>query len=193
MEMEALLRKNLHRALCPDPVVLGEYQMGSLPAEQNSVIHSHLEDCPRCKSELKLMENYFNDLKPDIEYSLGERVRIWIAQLLPQAGAELAFGVRGEENSSLLRYQIGDREETGELVIEVQEDAAHLGRKTILGLLTGINGEGMQASLWQNGQAVTETSLDAFGNLALTNLLPGVYDLLIRGGEIEIYAQNLKV
>jgi hypothetical protein len=40
---------------------------------------------------------------------------------------------------------------------------------------------------------LTETGVDAFGNLALTNLLPGTYDLLIRGGEIEIYAQNLKV
>jgi hypothetical protein len=191
--MESLLRKNLHRVLCPDPLALGEYQMGSLPDEQAGVIHRHLEDCPRCRAELKIIENYFDDLKPEIEYSLGERVRIWIARLMPQPGAELAFGVRGEADSNMLRYQIGEGENTGELVIEVQEDAAHRGRKTMIGLLTGINGEGMQASLWQNGQALTETGVDAFGNLALTNLLPGTYDLLIRGGEIEIYAQNLKV
>lgn len=193
MGIEGLLRKNLHRALCPDPVVLGEYQLGSLPAEQAGAIRHHVEECPRCRAELMLLEGYFNDLKPDVEYSLGERLQIWIARLLPQPGPELAFGIRGDESSNLLRYQFGEGEQAGELVIEIQEDAVHPGRKTILGLLTGPAGEGIQAALWQNGQAVAETSIDEFGNLALANLLPGPYDLLIQGGDFEIYVQNLKV
>jgi hypothetical protein len=193
MSLESLLIKNLHRVLCPDPVELGEYQMGALPARQAEAIQTHLKECPRCRNELQLLTNYFNDLKPDIEYSLGERVKIWIARLLPQPGLALAFEVRGEENGSLLHYGVSTGETEAELEIEIQEDATHPGRKVILGLLTGISGKGLLAALWHEGQSVAEAGVDDFGNLALVNLLPGEYDLLIRGEGFEIYVQNLKV
>ena len=193
MGLESVLKKHLHRALCPDPVELGEYQMGSLPASQAAVIRRHLEECPRCRTELTLMENYFGDLRPDIEYSLGERVKTWVARLLPQPGLSLAFGVRGEEQAGLLRYEFGGAEKSGELAIEIQEDAAHPGRKTILGMLTGVGGEGLQAVLSQTGQAQIQTTVDEVGNLAMDNLPPGEYDLWIRGVDFEIFVQNLKV
>jgi hypothetical protein len=193
MDLESLLIKNLHRVLCPDPVELGEYQMGTLHAQQAEAIQIHLEECARCRSELQLLVNYFNDLKPDIEYSLGERVKVWIARLLPPPGPALAFGVRGGEDGDLLHYGISTEETGAELEIEIQEDTTHPGRKVILGFLAGISGKGLLAALWQTGQSVAEAAVDDFGNLALVNLLPGEYDLVIRGEGFEIYVQNLKV
>ena len=193
MGLESVLKNHLHRALCPDPVELGEYQMGSLPAPRGEVIHHHLEECPRCRAELVLLENYLSDLRTDVEFSLGERLQTWVGRLLPQPGPALAFGVRGEEHASLLRYEIGDAEHPGELALEIQEDALHVGRKAVLGMLIGLEGEGLRAVLSQKGQTISETAVDEAGNLALDDLLPGEYDLWIRGGNFEIFIQHLKV
>lgn len=194
-DFENRLIKNLYRALCPDPVQLGEYRLGNLPKNQAEAIHQHLYECPRCRAELALLEDYLNIVRPDIEYNLADQVKIWIARLLPAPGPALApaFAVRGETASELLRYVFGEDETGGELVIGIQEDITQPGRKSILGLVAGVPFAGLAATLWQAGRPVAQAEVDEFGNLAFANLFPGVYDLFLSGNNVEIHAQNLKV
>lgn len=194
-DIEQILRRELYRVLCPAPEQLGEFQLGVLSADQAKEVELHIHECPHCRAEIKLLERYLDDLETEIEFGLGERIRIWIAKLIPSPGPELvtAFGLRGDEINGLLHYIFGEGGTGGELTLEVQEDPSQPGRRVLLGLLTGVPGGGLQAALKQDGRPVAQGEIDEYGNLLLDNLAPGTYELLLTGSEFEIQVQELKV
>jgi hypothetical protein len=206
-DLESMLIKNLHRAACPDPIVVGEYHLGTLKPERARQVQDHLAQCPYCCNEISILRNYLNLLHADLDLShapdglagLGDRIKIWIARLLPpldfqmSAGQSLAFAVRGEQPGGLARYEIGNGVSKGELNLESQEDMAAPGRKILVGLVLGIATQGLQAALWQSGKLAAGGEVDEFGNLAIANLVSGSYDLILSTASYEIHVHSVQI
>jgi hypothetical protein len=95
-------------------------------------------------------------------------------------------GVRGEQDGPFV-YQADDVQ----VVLEIQDDAEQPDRKTILGLLTGTDPQGMQVSLWKDDVLVTQASVDDLGNFVIPQLLAGSYELIVSGLDVEIHIQAL--
>jgi hypothetical protein len=189
--LEHELRSKLFRAFCPDSLVLGEFELGSIKGKQADEIRKHLMECPHCRREIEQLRGYLSGLSQDIEYSLGEQVKIWIARRLPAPGGPAlapAFGVRGEQEN-VLRYQAG----SVELTLEIQEDPQKAGLKVLLGLVTGMETDGLRAFAWQAGKLAAQAPVDELGNLIVSGLSAGVYDLILSGGPVEIHVQEVTI
>jgi hypothetical protein len=196
--LQNYMTTQLYRITCPSPHELGEYHLGLLQPDKAEAIRQHLAECPHCAQEIAQLQAYVGELAPDLEYSLSDRIKVWVARLL-EGGAERASprtgalqpalaGLRGETSVPYI-YQARD----AQVVIEIQEDTEHTGYKVLLGLVTGIDTGGFQAHLWRAGSRVATTEIDELGNLALPGLEPGQYELILAGPEIEIHIQELQV
>lgn len=191
---EDQLTERLYRRFCPDPVELGEYSLQMLAQDRMTAIRLHLETCPHCRDELSQLQNYLEDLAPSLEYSLLEKVKIWIARQLPevpQAGLGMApaYALRGRQESGeeSLSYQAGE----ALVSLERQSDPDLPGKKTILGLVSGTGLVNLQAILWQNGQRLSETGVDEIGNFVFSHLEQGQYELILASPDVEIHIQEL--
>lgn len=191
--MDKKMTSMLYRALCPSPTELGEYELKMLSGKQARIVEAHLLICPHCRQELNTLRTYLKDLSPDLEFSFVERVKVWVATLLPGRGEgggalDLAFGLRGDPGN-VSSYQAGD----ALLTLEVQPDPAQPERKALLGLVTGVDTSGMSAALWREGERIAESNLDELGNLMFQELESGVYDLILHGPEVEIHVHDVSV
>jgi hypothetical protein len=74
------LRKQLYRVTCPTPMELGDYHLGLLPAPQALVVAQHLRECPLCRREVAELENFLDDLAPEV--SLLGAAKVLIARLM---------------------------------------------------------------------------------------------------------------
>ena len=190
--IEKQLAGQLYRVTCPTTDELGEYHLHITSGSQTTAIKQHLEGCPHCRAELAQLQTYLADLAPDVTYTLSERVKIWIARLIPDGtsggGLQPALALRGQDEGPLM-YEAGD----AQLTLEVQDDPDKIGARTILGLLIGVETVETAAHLWQEGQKVIQTPVDEFGNFVLAELAPGIYELIVSGPDFEIHVQELSV
>jgi len=178
--IEDNIKARLFRISCPDSTELGEYQLKLLPDEQMDTIKTHLAHCPHCTRELTQLQAFLLETAVDLEVSLTERIKIWIARLIPDsptATGSPAFTVRGDDIGPLM-YEAGD----AQLSLEIQDDPEKAGRKTILGLVLGIDPEGFEAQLWQAGEQGT-----------IAGLPSGAYELILTGPDVEIHVQELLI
>jgi len=192
-KLENQLSKALYRAFCPETLELGEYQLGMLSSQQTNKIQTHLAECPHCRAELAQLKSFLKEVGADLETSLADRVRIWIAERIPpgnagSSGTALAFGLRGEV-SSVHFYQAGE----AQITLEVQDDPSAPGRKTLVGLVLGDEIAELQAHLWQADQAVATAEVDELGNFTLLGLEPGQYELFMSGPDVEIQIKDLEI
>jgi anti-sigma factor RsiW len=191
-KLENQLSNALYRAFCPEPNELGEYQLGLLSTPRAQQIQTHLAECPHCRTEMAQLQSFLKSVEPDLETSLVERVRVWLAELLPGADGgstpALAFGLRGDE-SGVHFYQAGD----AQITLEVQDDPEAPGRKTLVGLILGGEAAGLRAYLWRQDQAVTSAEVDELGNFTLSGLEPGQYEIFLSGPDVEIQIKDLEV
>jgi len=193
--LQERLTAKLYRLSCPPAVELGEYHLGVLDAARAATIAAHLAGCVHCSREVAQLEGYLDDLASDLTISpleqFKEQVRVLVASLVGGArgaGQVPAFaGVRGEQAGPLV-YQADDVQ----VVLEIQDDAEHPDRKTMLGLLTGKDPQGMRVSLWQDEQLLTQVPVDDLGNFVITQLRPGGYELIVAGPDVEIHIQALE-
>ena len=190
--IEAKITQNLYRITCPDSTELGEYHLGMLPATQHGIISQHLADCPHCLQELSQLHHFMRDNAADLDYSLVERIKIWVAQKLPSFEGGLAgspaFAVRGDENGPLL-YEAGD----AQLTLEIQDDPQQPGQKSVIGLVLGIDPTAWQVQVWQNDKLLDAVPVDTLGNFILNDLSPGGYKLIVTGPATEILVPDLIV
>jgi hypothetical protein len=183
-DLEQGLTRKLYRIDCPDPLELGEYHLNTLASARRSQVAEHLVVCPHCRRELASLNQYLASLAPELELSLTERVQVWIAQLLNDGSGAWspAFGMRGDSGAGWVStYQAGDAQAT--LEIQVETD----GTRVLLGLVIGIDPQGYQAYLGQDGQSIQQTALDELGNFVFNGIQPGVYDLVLRTETAEIH------
>jgi len=199
---ERQLAARLYRAICPEPLELGEYSLRRLPADRREAIDRHVEQCPHCAGEVEAVGRYLEALSDELSSGFLERVKVLIARLVSggteagQGGAEAApifgtpalAGVRGSDEEPLL-YEAGALQ----LSLDVQADGGRPGRRTILGLILDDETGGWQARLWQEGERVAEADVDDLGNFVLSGLEPGSYDLIIGRPNVEIHVQNLDI
>jgi hypothetical protein len=187
--MDEKMTARLYRALCPPSTELGEYALGMLFSSQAKAIEAHLAGCPHCRRELAGLRQYLQELAPDLEFSLAERVKVFVARLLgPAAGTSqnLAFGLRGEMGETRT-YSAGE----AELTVEVQTDPNHPELRALLGLVTGLEGAELTAALWRTGELLAREPLDDLGNFMFQGLAPGNYDLILAGPEVEIHVTDI--
>lgn len=183
----------LFRITCPDSASLGNYYLGLLPEEDRASISVHLASCPHCTLEMNQLEAFLAETAVSLQPSTVERIKIWIAKRIQtggQSGSRLgtpAFAMRGESNNGPLMYEAGD----AQLSLEIQDDPEHPGRKSILGLVLGIEPENVEARLIQEDTVVTAVLLNAIGNFTLPNLASGSYELVVSGPTVEIHVQEL--
>lgn len=58
--LENALLATLYRKDCPDPMILGEYQLGLLVATEQAQIEAHLTNCPHCQAELSRLGDFLD-------------------------------------------------------------------------------------------------------------------------------------
>jgi anti-sigma factor RsiW len=201
--LQGHLTAQLYRLVCPPPQELGEYHLGLLAADRAAAVAYHLAECPHCTREIAQLQDYLADLSPALDLSQVERVvgrvRVLVARLLA-AGDEAGWpgqpslapalpGLRGAEAGPLI-YQADGLQ----VLIQIQEDVQQPGRKTILGLVTGLdNPHQLEVHVWQAGQRIATAPVDELGNFALSNVTPGSYELILSGPEVEIHIQALDI
>jgi hypothetical protein len=193
----------MYRIDCPAPQELGEYQLGMLPAEQAGAVAQHLAECPHCTREVAQLEDYLADLAPDLELSplehARERVRVLIARLVSGGleGSLLAqptlapayAGLRGEEGEPII-YEA----DQVQVVIEVHDDPDRPDRMTILGLVLGLDEPASaEVHLWGADQRLASVSVEETANFVFPDLVPGHYELILSGPDLEIHIQDVEV
>jgi hypothetical protein len=195
-DLENRLTAALYRVTCPESVELGEYRLGITAGPRLAFIEQHLQECPYCRQELSQLETFMARVEPDLDYSTAERIRIWIARRVPEftAGAGTpapAFAFRGDQDEGdgdrSLVFEAGD----AQLMIEIQDEPGEPDRKTIIGLVVGIDPAGVEARLWQDGRPVAMTTVDELGSFSFSKLGGGRYELILSGPGTEIHVQEL--
>jgi hypothetical protein len=171
---------------------LGEYHLGYLADSQELVIARHLRECLLCRREVASLEEY---LKESVRPSgLLMSVKVLVARLLSEgpeqesSSTPALSGLRGAGDEPFI-YQADNIR----IMIEVQEDVEQMGRKTLLGLITGLESNEFSIQVRQGEQAVATTSVDEIGNFIISHLSPGHYKLILSGPNIEIHVQSLPV
>ena len=203
LQMQIRVAQRLFRAACPSSIELGDYHLGLLAAPQAEAVERHLVVCPWCSDEQAVLAEFLPDpfLAPKLNLlaPVKKTVRVLVARLsdawssggpLGHPGLAPAFaGLRGETEGPLLYEADGVQ-----VMADVLDDAAHPGRKAILGLLTGIVPVGsFQAYLWQAASYCHTAPVTGLGNFTLDNLLPGAYSLVLSGPDLEIHLDDLPV
>lgn len=192
-DWEDKLTAILYRVLCPDPVELGEYHLGVLDNDRRTRIKNHLDECPHCMAEVRTLQGFMEDVSRELELGLSDQVRVWIAERMPNlsGGGTLtpAFGLRGDEQSGPLFYQAGE----AQLTLEIQDDPNQPDRKSLLGLVIGVEPSELQASLFLANQLVQSSSVDELGNFGFDLLETGSYELIINAPDVEIQVANIQI
>ena len=192
--MDDSLKAALYRITCPDSATIGNYHLGLLAETAAQQVSHHLAMCPLCTREIAQLEAFLAETAVSLQPSTGERIKVWIAKRLSgggQTGHGLgtpAFAMRGA-NTGPLMYEAGD----AQLSLEVQDDPEHPGRKSILGLVLGIETEAVEVKLLQEDGVVTAVTLDEIGNFSFTGLETGTYKLTLSGQTVEIHVPDLKI
>jgi hypothetical protein len=195
------LAEHIYRVACPISVVLGEYQLALLPAEQMKQLATHIADCPHCTRELQQLHTYLTDLAPALDVDplavLGEHARVVVARLAHGlAGLTAAShpmpalaGVRGEQMPQYT-YEAGDVQ----VILDIQPDAVRSDQKGIIGLVLGLEGApSLEAQLYRESQLIATTQVDELGNFIFGALSSGVYELNLRNPTIEIQIGDLSI
>jgi len=190
--IDAKITKILYRITCPDSIELGEYHLGILPTARRRQISQHLADCPHCIRELAQLDNFMDDVGADLDYGVVERIRIWVAQKLPSweggMGDMPVFALRGEDQGPLM-YEAGE----AQLTLEIQDDPQRPGKKSLIGLVLGVDTTAWQVHLWQKDKLLDAVPVDELGNFMLDNLSLGGYKLILTGPAAEIHVPDLVI
>lgn len=192
--IEDSLKAALYRITCPDSATLGNFHLGLLPEDAVTKISKHLSDCPHCTREVQQLEAFLAETAVSLQPSTAERIKVWIAKRMPSGGQTRnmlgtpAFAMRGGDTGPLM-YEAGD----AQLSLEVQDDPEHPGRRSILGLVLGIETEAVEVKLLKQVVVETAVLLDSTGNFNLTNLAAGQYELIVSGSTIEIHVPELTI
>ena len=196
------LAVGLYRSTCPDAHELGEYELALLPGERAARVAQHVAQCPHCTLELQDLRAFLHEAAADLEYTFMERVHVLIARLVPDLPAAgggpvpALAGMRGATTGPLY-YEAGDVQ----VSLDGQDDTSGGGRMSVRGQITGVDPAGWRAMLWrENGQEETgeavqaETvNVDELGNFVFEALQTGSYQMILRGGGLEIVIQDLAV
>jgi hypothetical protein len=170
------LRKQLYRVTCPTPVELGDYHLGLLTAPQVLVIAQHVRECPLCSREVADLENFLDDLAPEV--SLLGAARVLIARLINGNTGESAptvAALRGEAKGPITLEADG-------IVIVLDIQPTNEGRVNILGQVAADNQDqwtGALVELRQENELQFSIPVDDLGAFQAEGIKPGSKELRI--------------
>lgn len=191
--IEEGLKRTLYRAFCPDSMELDDYLLGKLSQERKTFIRAHLKECPHCRRELKQMQAFIEETRPNLELNLVERVRVLVARLVEASDisglSPTLQSVRGGEGEVLTYESDGMK-----VILDIQADAERADLKIIYGVLVGaVKAGDFRAWLLQGGEQTGAATVDQFGNFEFPSLTPGEYELVLNGPGTEIRIKDLAV
>jgi hypothetical protein len=185
MNMETRLSRLLFRFDCPEPHVLGEYQLDLLDAEQRMRIAAHAAVCHECADELSTLRGFLAD-PLHMPETLGERLRRVVGSLVapPRPGLALG-GVRGTAGTSMRQYQAED------VTISIGPGAE---AGMLLGLIVdgGERAAGGAVRLRSSDGPSFATTVDELGNFEFEGVRPGTYHFELELGDRLIVIENLQ-
>lgn len=202
------LARGLHRLQCPPSLLLGEYHLGLLSAQQKKVVETHLHTCPHCLGELQQLSDFLTLVAPTLETSLAatvmDQVRVLVAQLVERltpdalgAPAPLFTGVRGAQSS--LSQDVGTGQyiyqaDDLQIIVEIQDKGHETPQKMVIGLVLGLlDFATAVVILTQTGQQVASVTIDEGGNFEFANVAPGTYELVLSSDTLEVSIRDLQV
>jgi hypothetical protein len=185
------LKASLFRRTCPDADELGDFHLGLLPRTRVRAIEGHLPRCPYCVRELAQYRDFLGD--PPTQPGLAKRIVIAVARLLDstlpsQQALAPAYALRGE-GAKLTLYEA----DGWQISLDVQEDVERPGYQSIIGVVTGPDAHTFSVDLWQEGEHVDTAPVDKTGGFTLPALLPGVYELIIKGTSVIVHIQSFSL
>jgi len=180
------VKSRVYRTSCPPALELGDYFLHLLPANQSLVVAQHVRECRHCAQELATLEKYL--AQPVSEDNVMGVITTLIARLVSGESSPAFAGLRGEDDEPFI-YQA----DNVQVVIEVQDDIEQMSRKILLGLVTGLESNKFTIQVSQEGQVIATSSVDEIGNFVISHLIPGHYQLILSGANIEIHIQSLSV
>jgi hypothetical protein len=177
----------------PSTLDMSAYHLGFLSETQARDVAAYLAKHPHEAHGLELLDAFLADLEPapqTAESSPFEPVKRLIAQLV-SGTMQTAVALRGQTEGV---YQA----ENVQIAIEVDVDEIHPAHKVLSGLITGIETGNWQAILWLTGSppaGATISAIDESGNFTITDLVPGIYELVLSGGipPTEIFLSTIQV
>ncbi len=170
------LRKQLYRVTCPTPVELGDYHLGLLPAPQVLVVAQHVRECPLCQHEVVELENFLDELAPEV--SLLGAAKVLIARLINGNGGESAptfAALRGEAKGPITLEADG-------IVILLDIQPTNEGLVNILGQVAADNQDqwtGALVELRQENELQSSIEVDDLGAFQAKGIRPGSKELRI--------------
>ena len=184
--VQKTLREGFYRVDCPDTALLGEYSLGMLLPGRALKVVRHLALCPYCREE---MDRAYQFIGP----GLVARIKVLIAKRVEEMQGRFsnlapAFGVRGAEVDPYVYQADGVQ-----IAIDVQEDRDQPNRRTVIGLIMGVQAQEYRVSILQDDLPRGTVNVDDLGNFYISDLERGEYELLIRGPKVEIYVQTFTV
>jgi len=170
------LRKQLYRINCPTPMEIGDYHLGLLPAPQALIVAQHVRECPLCRREVAELENFLEELAPEV--SLLRAARVLIARLINGNGGESAptfAALRGEAKGPITLEADG-------IVILLDIQPTNEGSVNILGQVAADNqGQwtGALVELRQENELQSSIEVDDLGAFQAEGIRPGSKELRI--------------
>lgn len=199
---QRLAAVRLFRAACPSALELGEYRLGMLPAARTTAVQQHVAVCPHCTEELAQLAAFMDSPDPYLHpapwTTLRQQINVLVARLVsgiqagglfgPPALAPALASLRGDA-SGPLTFEAGD----AQIILEIQRDGQRAGYHALVGLVMGLDGQALQATLWREQQQVASAAVDDLGNFTFDDLAPGLYELILAGAQDEVHIQDLHV
>ena len=178
------LGRLLFRFDCPEPQVLGEYQLDVLDAEQRLNVARHAAECQECAAELTELRAFLA-VDPPVPETMFERARRVLATLITPAPELVLHSLRGADDAATLQFEAED------VSITVSPGAERGG---LVGLLTGeVETVGHAVELRADGQRAANTTVDDLGNFEFEGLPAGGYTLELELGDRVIVIENLQI
>ncbi len=178
--LETRMKALLYRAACPEPLQLGEYELGLVEPAQAAILARHLETCPHCRAELTTLRDFQKReaVRPEADpYPQGispraifPALRELVARLIPRTAAP---ALRGE-----VREQIMAEAEGVMIILDVRPGKDE--RLSVFGQIAADEQAQWAEAIVQfrrGGRLEAVAMVDDLGAFRCETLTPGSFDL----------------
>ena len=171
------LKKQLYRVTCPTSMELGDYHLGLLSDPQKLIVAQHVRECPSCRREIAMLEDFFL-AEPLMAASLVGKAKMLIARLVGGNTGDPApafAALRGEAKGPLTFEADG-------VVIVLDIQPTDGGTASILGQVAAEDQDRWteaRVEVQQDGEPEFSTTVDDLGAFHTEGLIPGFKELRI--------------
>lgn len=176
--IQSSLRRRLRRFDCPPSVSLGEYELDMLTVAERTRIASHVQDCPHCAGELRILRQFLGDRMPNPPIVASDRLRRIVAHLVsPPRFASAHWALRSAAGGSEMTFST---EEVS--IVLASEPHTQEGRWILSGMIWHDEDdfstlEGSTAALIAENASPQTTQIGAVGDFLFPGIPPGIYRL----------------